>query len=81
MGFFKPSPDFPFTGESAFGCPGLGGSFAYADPKTKTAFAYVMNRMDFYLWEDPREKALHDMVQRCASSVANRKTGAVPIAK
>jgi CubicO group peptidase (beta-lactamase class C family) len=81
MGFFKPSVDFPCAGEYAFGCPGLGGSFAYADPQNKTAFAYAMNRMDFYLWDDPREGALRRMFQRCVSSVANRKTGAVPIAR
>jgi CubicO group peptidase (beta-lactamase class C family) len=81
MGFFKPSVDFPCAGEYAYGFPGLGGSFAYADPQNKTAFAYAMNRMDFYLWDDPREGALRRAFQRCVSSVANRKTGAVPIAQ
>jgi CubicO group peptidase (beta-lactamase class C family) len=81
MGFFKPSPNFPCAGEYAFGCPGLGGSFAYADPQNKTAFAYVTNKMDFYLWDDPREASLRRMFQRCVSSVANRKTGAVPIVR
>ncbi len=81
MGFFKPSPDFPCAGEYGFGAPGLGGSFAYADPQNKTAYAYVTNKMDFYLWDDPREKALREKFQRCVMSVANRKTGAVPIAR
>jgi CubicO group peptidase (beta-lactamase class C family) len=80
VGFFKSSADFPCAGESAFGCPGLGGSFAYADPQNKTSFAYVMNRMDFYLWDDPRERALRRTFQRCVSSVSNRKTGSVPLA-
>jgi CubicO group peptidase (beta-lactamase class C family) len=36
-----------FTGsESAFGHPGAGGSHAFADPKNKIAFAYVMNQME-----------------------------------
>ncbi len=81
MGFFKPSVDFPIAGEQAFGTPGLGGSFAYADPQTKTSFAYAMNRMDFYLWNDPREAALRTAFQRCASSMANRRTAAIPVAR
>jgi CubicO group peptidase (beta-lactamase class C family) len=79
MGFFKPSEDFPCASEQAFGCPGLGGSFGYADPKTKSSFAYVMNRMDFYLWNDPRESALRNAFQRCINAVPNQKTATVPV--
>jgi CubicO group peptidase (beta-lactamase class C family) len=75
MGFFKPSKDFPSAGPQAFGCPGLGGSFAYADPENKTAFAYVMNRMDFYLWDDPRESALRHAFQQCVNVAAEKRAG------
>jgi len=29
------------------------------------SFAYVMNRMGFYLNDDPREKSLRDALYRC----------------
>jgi CubicO group peptidase (beta-lactamase class C family) len=31
----------------AFGHPGAGGSFAFADPEHDVAFAYVMNQMEY----------------------------------
>ena len=46
----------------AFGFPGAGGSFAFADPDARVGYAYVMNKMDFYMFDDPREKALRDAV-------------------
>ena len=63
LGFLRPGPE-PFFGSSprAFGSPGAGGSFGFADPDAHVGFAYVMNRLDFYLENDPREKALRDTV-------------------
>ncbi len=37
-------------------------SFAFADSDARLGFAYVMDKMDFYLCDDPREKALRDAV-------------------
>jgi CubicO group peptidase (beta-lactamase class C family) len=59
LGFAKPFPTWVFgSSEKAFGTGGAGGSFGFADPDTGIGFAYVMNRMGFHPWSDPRELAL-----------------------
>jgi CubicO group peptidase (beta-lactamase class C family) len=66
LGYAKPFPDFRFgLNEEAFGTPGAGGSFCFADPATQIGFAYAMNKTGFYLWDDPREKSLRDAVYGC----------------
>jgi CubicO group peptidase (beta-lactamase class C family) len=65
LGFLRPGPKLDFgTSELAFGTPGAGGSFGFADPDSRLGFAYVMNNMDYYMFDDPREKALRDAVHR-----------------
>jgi CubicO group peptidase (beta-lactamase class C family) len=65
LGFLKPGPDLIFgTSQRAFGAPGAGGSFGFADPDAKLGYAYVMNNMDYFEIDDPREKALRDAVHR-----------------
>jgi len=63
LGFMKPDPAHPYGSPSSFGSPGAGGSFAYADPAAKTAYAYVLNRTGWYL-EDPRDLALRAALRR-----------------
>ena len=67
LGYVKPFPRFVFgsSAELAFGTPGAGGSFGFADPDTKIGFAYAMNRTGFRLYDDPRELALRDALYRC----------------
>jgi CubicO group peptidase (beta-lactamase class C family) len=66
LGFARPLGDFRFGSSArAFGHPGAGGSFAFADPDRGVAFAYVMNRMGFHLYDDPRERALRDALYGC----------------
>ena len=66
LGFIKPFPDFSFgTSEKAYGTPGFGISFGFADPDAQVGFAYAPNRMGFHNWDDPREKALRDALIRC----------------
>ena len=63
LGFIKPSSKVTFgSSDRAFGHPGAGGSFGFADPDTGIGFAYVMNRMGFHLYNDPRELALRQVI-------------------
>lgn len=68
LGFCKPFPDagYALFGSSgkAFGFPGAGGSFAFADPDTQVGYAYATNKLGGYLWDDPREKPLRDAFYR-----------------
>lgn len=71
LGFLKPSGWCRFgTDDKAFGTPGMGGSFGFADPELGLGFAYAMNRMGFHLADDPREKALRDATYECVRRVA-----------
>jgi CubicO group peptidase (beta-lactamase class C family) len=59
LGFNKPVPICIFgSSDNAFGTPGAGGSFGFADPDTGVGYGYVMNKMGFHLVSDPRELAL-----------------------
>ena len=65
LGFLRPGPELDLgTSRRAFGTPGAGGSFGFADPDARLGFAYVMNNMDYHMFDDPREKALRDAVHR-----------------
>jgi CubicO group peptidase (beta-lactamase class C family) len=65
LGFSKPTADVAFgSSGKAFGTPGFGGSFGFADPDTGVGFAYVMNKLGFHLYSDPRELALRQAVFR-----------------
>ena len=59
LGFGKPIPEVAVFGSSdkAFGTPGLGGSFGFADPDTAIGYAYVMNKLGVHP-VDPRESGL-----------------------
>ena len=63
MGFSKPGPDFRFgSSPHAFGTSGLGGALGFADPAAQIGFAYAPNRLDYYMWNDPRQLSLRKAV-------------------
>ncbi len=79
LGFMRPGPRTSFgSSQRALGAPGAGGSFAYADPDAHLGYAYVMNKLDFYLSDDPREKALRDAIYRAINRQRPRPEPARP---
>jgi CubicO group peptidase (beta-lactamase class C family) len=65
LGLSKPVPLCMFgSSDKAFGTPGFGGSFGFADPDTGIGFGYVMNRLGFHLCSDPRELAVRQALFR-----------------
>ena len=79
LGFLRPGPGAAFgSSPRAFGAPGAGGSFAFADPDARLGYAYVMNKLDFYLTDDPREKALREAVYRAIARLTTRTRVALP---
>ena len=62
LGFFRPGPTLRFGHDGAFGAPGAGGSFGFADPQAGIGYAYVTNRMGTALQGDPRDIALRTAI-------------------
>ncbi|HNA78739.1 MAG TPA: serine hydrolase domain-containing protein [Turneriella sp.] len=52
LGFLKEEPELYSPHSEAFGHSGMGGPVTFADPKTRTAFAYVCNKMDYKIRPD-----------------------------
>jgi CubicO group peptidase (beta-lactamase class C family) len=51
-----------FLPEEAFGHPGMGGSFGFADPRARVSFGYTMNRQGSGLGVNDRGQSLVDAV-------------------
>ena len=78
LGFLRPGPDLKFgSSRRAFGAPGAGGSFGFADPDARLGYAYVMNKLDFWLIDDPREKALRDAIYRAIARLGAAQPAAM----
>jgi CubicO group peptidase (beta-lactamase class C family) len=82
LGFMKPSPEFDFASSfRAYGAPGAGGSFGFADPDAQLSMAYIMNQMGSHLFDDPREKALRDATYRAVSKFGPAPEAPLPFAQ
>jgi hypothetical protein len=55
------------SSDNAFGTPGAGGSFGFADPGTGIGYGYVMNKLGFHPVSDPRELALRHVCSTTSS--------------
>lgn len=58
LGYMLHGPACPMLAPGSFGHPGRGGSLAFADPESGTAFAYVTNTLHKSVTNDPRAQAL-----------------------
>ncbi|HEY3410401.1 MAG TPA: serine hydrolase, partial [Propionicimonas sp.] len=67
LGFMRPGPVWAFGGPRSFGAPGAGGSLGYADPDTRTGYAYICNRMGKSK-DDPRDVALRTALDTCITN-------------
>jgi CubicO group peptidase (beta-lactamase class C family) len=66
LGFERPSPKLNFgTSRRSFGHHGTGGSFGFADPDRRAAFAYAPLKLGFEFPDETRETALRFAADRC----------------
>jgi CubicO group peptidase (beta-lactamase class C family) len=68
LGYWLSQPDVPglaFGSRDAFGHPGAGGCFGFADPEARLGFGYVANRMGSSIAIDERAQALIDAAYAC----------------
>ncbi|QDT11329.1 serine hydrolase domain-containing protein [Planctomycetes bacterium K23_9] len=77
LGFSRPSRGFQFgVDDTAFGCPGAGGSFGLADPTAEIGFAYLTNQMGFRIFDDPRERAVREACYQCVAEMRSKRMAA-----
>ncbi|HEV7626336.1 MAG TPA: serine hydrolase domain-containing protein [Streptomyces sp.] len=65
LGFMLHTSSAPMLAQGSFGHPGRGGSLAFADPESATAFAYVTAAMQRSVTSDPRTHALVRALRAC----------------
>jgi CubicO group peptidase (beta-lactamase class C family) len=68
LGFMKPGRVLRFGGPRAFGFPGAGAAFGYADPDAGVGYGYVTSQMGTTLTGDPRDVALRDALSSALRS-------------
>jgi CubicO group peptidase (beta-lactamase class C family) len=73
LGFDKPIAPFLFgSSDGAFGTPGVGGGFAFADPDRQVGYAYTPNQLGYFIYNDPRDLALQRALERCLSRLPTK---------
>lgn len=76
LGFMKPSAVWPFGSPRAFGSPGAGGAFGFADPASGVGYGYVTCKMGTSLTGDPRDVALRDALRIAIAGVVGASSAA-----
>jgi CubicO group peptidase (beta-lactamase class C family) len=67
LGFVRPGPAFAFSpSPRAFGMPGLGGSFGFADPDEGLAYCFAPAGLGVLPFDEPREQAIRAAVLKAA---------------
>lgn len=64
LGLSRSLPNAPFGSPSAYGMPGTGGSFGFADPQHEIGYGYVLNGFGTSFPTDPRADALRIAMYR-----------------
>ncbi|WP_202621855.1 serine hydrolase domain-containing protein [Pontibacter russatus] len=72
LGFMKPSSSFPYGSPGAFGMPGAGGSFGFADPELQVGYGYIPNRKGVTITGDPRDVALRSALYSATPVVVSQ---------
>jgi len=78
LGFMKSSATWRFGSQAAYGSPGAGGSFGFADPVTGLGYAYVTSQMGTALTGDPRDVALRRAILASCRSQGSHVAGVQP---
>jgi len=54
-------------------------TFGFADPDARLGYPYVMNKIDFYIFDDPRKKPLRDAIHRAIKQLSAKASSSAAL--